>query len=51
MHENICYFWNETETRVLSLYVWACTPANVELALKDAREPQPVGFEPLLPSG
>jgi len=32
---------------VLKLYAFAVTPENVSLALKAAREPQPVGFEPL----
>jgi hypothetical protein len=35
----------------LTLYAFAITPENVELALKTAREPQPVGFEALLPEG
>jgi hypothetical protein len=48
MHENVCYFWDETETRVLSLYVWAVTPENISLALKDARE-KVLDFPPLLP--
>jgi hypothetical protein len=33
----------------LNLYVWAVTRENVELALKNAREPV-TDFEPLLPS-
>ena len=32
-----------------NLYVWAVTPENVELTLKNAREPV-VSFEPLLPA-
>jgi len=46
---NTVFFWNEDKTRVLSLYTHACTPENVRLTLKDAREPV-VDFEPLLPT-
>jgi hypothetical protein len=31
---------------VISLYCFACTPENIHLSLKNAREPV-VGFEPL----
>ena len=43
------YFYDETETRVLSLYLSALTIENVRLALKDARE-RVHDFPPLLPT-
>jgi hypothetical protein len=46
VQENVCYFWNEDGSRVLSLNVWACDSANVEVALKDARE-KVLDFPPL----
>lgn len=49
MQENTVFFWDERESRVLSLYVWAVTPENVALTLKDTRE-RVLGFPPLLPS-
>jgi hypothetical protein len=49
MARNTVFFWDETETKVLSLYLSACTPENVRLSLKNLREPV-VDFEPLLPT-
>jgi hypothetical protein len=49
MARNTAYFWDETETKVLSLYLAACTPENVHLSLKNLREPV-VDFEPLRPT-
>jgi hypothetical protein len=43
---NTVFFWNEDETRVLSLYLSAVTAENVRLTLKDAREPV-ADFPPL----
>jgi len=47
--QNTVYFYDETETRVLSLYLSALTIENVRLALKDARE-RVCDFPPLLPT-
>jgi hypothetical protein len=49
MHDNTVFFWDEKETRVLSLYISALTIENVRLTLKNCREPV-VDFEPLLPT-
>jgi hypothetical protein len=46
---NTAYFWNETESKVLSLYLSALTAENVRLTLKNSREPV-ADFEPLLPT-
>jgi hypothetical protein len=46
---NTVFFWDEAETKVLSLYLFAVTVENVRLTLKDAREPV-ADFEPLLPT-
>jgi hypothetical protein len=47
MQENTVFFWNEDETRVLSLYIWAVDHATVALTLKDCRE-RVLDFPPLL---
>jgi hypothetical protein len=47
--QNSVYFWDETESRVLSLYISALTVENVRLALKDARE-RVLDFPPLQPT-
>ena len=44
-----CVFFRDGEGPTLSLYSFACTPENIRLCLKNAREPV-VGFEPLLPT-
>lgn len=45
--ENGIVYFRDGDGATLSLYAFACTPENVSLALKAAREPQPAGFEPL----
>jgi hypothetical protein len=47
IHENVCYFWDEMETRVLSLCVWAVTPETVAPTSKNTHEPA-LDFPPLL---
>jgi hypothetical protein len=38
VQEMTIYFWDPAKTRVLSLYLSACTPENVALTLKTARK-------------
>jgi hypothetical protein len=49
VRDGVVYF-RDGDGPTLSLYCFACTRANILLSLKNSREPQPVGFEPLLPS-
>ena len=50
MQNNVIYFFDESGSRVLSLYCAAVTPENVRLALKSVREPESVDFRPLVPT-
>ncbi|MGH9727515.1 MAG: hypothetical protein ACRD4V_02855 [Candidatus Acidiferrales bacterium] len=43
------YFVDPQIGATLSLYIRACTPENIELALHSVREPSP-NFEPLVPA-
>jgi len=43
-----CVIFTDPKTgKTCSLYAFACDSANVRLALKSLREPEPADFEPL----
>jgi hypothetical protein len=47
--ENNTVYFSDAEGRIHRLFSHACTAINVQLAIKNAREPV-IGFEPLLPA-